>query len=719
VKAKSMKTIFLVTLFLGNVVEALAAERYVNVNNPSPAAPYLTWATAATTIQAAIDAASDGDVITVTNGAYQTGGSQLFQGYGTNRVSISRALLVRSVNGPAVTVINGGGTMRCVALVSNAVLSGFSLTNGANGTAAGALGDPNAYPLRLSTVTNCILSDNVSPTSIGAAGNCTLNSCILTNNASSLSGGFGGGAASGCDLNHCLISGNRSELGGGVWGCTLNDCILTNNYASGYGGGARDSLLNNCTIANNVANTYGGGATDCTMTNCFLTGNTVTNKTGGGGGVCNLGESGSHILVNCGLVNNRALGINGQGGGIYAPSTIALYNCALTNNSACTGGGVSGQGNLYDCILVGNQATNGAGFGGGVAAANGNISLERCILLGNSAKYGGGVNSAWSTYNCILGNNSASIAGGGFWGGVQHSLDLITNNFAFNGAGFATTSDNDHTQIFNCRFSGNSATNQGGATYGLCDLYSCTVAGNSALEGGGVYGPTNIYDDLPLASTSIIYHNTAVTDPNFHNASLDSCCSTPIPYPSNNNITNDPAFVNMAAGNFRLSSNSPCINFVYNAFPPEAPNDVDLDGNPRVVGGGMDMGAYEFQTPASGISYFWLQQYGLPTDGSADHADPDGDHFDNFSEWAAHTSPLDATSLLKILQVVPNGDSATVTWQSVPGVSYYVERSTNLTAAPPFDFYTFVGGAGDTNVTSYVDTGVAGPGPVFYRIRVQ
>src|SRR5207244_648682 len=143
---------------------------------------------------------------------------------------------------------------------------------------------------------------------------------------------------------------------------------------------------------------------------------------------------------------------------------------------------------------------------------------------------------------------------------------------------------------------------------------------------------------------------------------FNACCM-PFSAPWPNCITNsDPLFVDAAAGDFHLQTNSPCINAGYNG---DVATGTDLDGNPRIAGGTVDIGTYEVQVPASVISYAWLQSYGFPTDGSADYADPDEDGMNNWSEWRARTNPTKQSSSFKILSASPSSSGTSIRWTSV------------------------------------------------------
>ena len=319
----------------------------------------------------------------------------------------------------------------------------------------------------------------------------------------------------------------------------------------------------------------------------------------------------------------------------------------------------------------------------------------RCAYLANGA----GINGFTLT------NGKANV-GGGVWSdstGVVSNC-VITGNSAigFYGRGGGACGGT----LYDCTLSGNSATDSGGGACGGT-LYNCTLSGNSAASdysfGGGAYSST--------LNNCIVYFNTTG---DYYDSTLNYCCTTPMPTNGVGNVTNTPLFVDYAGGDLRLQSNSPCINAGNNVY---APGPTDLDGNPRFVGGTVDIGAHEFQGAGSVISYAWLQQFGLPTDGSADFTDPDHDGLNNWQEWRCGTCPTNANSALRLLSPQRTGAKATVTWQSVAGVNYFLERSTSLAATPCFTCVA-TNLPGQPGTTSYTDTAAANAGPYFYRVGV-
>ena len=295
-----------------------------------------------------------------------------------------------------------------------------------------------------------------------------------------------------------------------------------------------------------------------------------------------------------------------------------------------------------------------------------------CVLSNNIANYGGGV-CAGVANNCLLSSNRASVYGGGAYSSALN----------------------------NCLLRNNLTRNAGGGAYNSV-LLGCTVVSNSVADGGGIWGG--------VATNCIIYYNAG---DNIENTKLLAyTCSFPL-----GSVTNPPLFVNLAGGDYHLQSNSPCINSGCNAAVTVT---NDFDGNPRIVGGTVDIGAYEFQSPSSVISYAYLQQYGLPTDGSVDFTDLDGTSFNIYQDWIAGLNPTNPASVLMMLPPVANNNPSgvTVVWQSVNTRTYFLQRATNLAAPPAFSVLrsNIVGQAA---TTSYTDTTATNGGPYFYRAGVQ
>jgi hypothetical protein len=471
-----------------------------------------------------------------------------------------------------------------------------------------------------------------------------------------------------------LVTNGLYHVGGiAMSGKMTNRVALTNGVVVRSVNGPTVTILRGAPTA---GGTNGTGSIRCAYVDdgCLLDGFTLTNghtrisggtsrEQGGGGAWCE--RTGG--VTNCTFVGNEAFRDGGgANGGIYSA-------CTFRDNRAGDDSGGVDDAVLYDCILTGNQSN----WRGGGASES---TLNNCTLTGNSALWSGG-GACWSTLNnCTLTGNSA-IRGGG-------ASDSTLNN---------------------CTLTGNSVTGVnafGGGTY-YSSLYNCTLTANSAaLDGGGAYAST--------LNNCILYYNTAATNPNYSGGALNYCCTTPAPTNGAGNIIAEPLFVDRLNGNVRLQSNSPCINAGNNIY---VTGSTDLDGRLRIVAGTVDIGVYEFPSPLSVISYAWLQQYGLPTDGSADTADPDGDRLNNWQEWHCGTDPTNALSVLRLLPPVPMGKDAIVRWQSVSNRVYFLERSTNLAASPSF-LPLATNLTGQAGSTAYTVTNSASEPPSFYRVGV-
>ncbi|MBN1673069.1 MAG: hypothetical protein JXR37_18630, partial [Kiritimatiellae bacterium] len=399
-----------------HVVEAPV--HYVACDSAAPAAPYSSWASAATRIQDAVDAASvAGATILVSNGVYDAGGRA---GHPegtvlTNRVAVCKPLTLRSVGGPNVTVIDGrgpagAGAIRCVYLAQHACLIGFTVTNGVTLDQTGSR-DGEGGGVWCSDcsaeVSNCVISGN-SAYGGGASYGGTLAGCDLTGNSATDGGGAFGGI-----LTDCTLIGNWALMeGGGSFGGVLTECTLSQNAtAMEGGGGAAGSRLVACVLTDNQA-AFGGGAAYATLSRCVVTGNWAYS----GGGVY------GGTLDNCLLVRNSAQ----VGGGSHES---VLSACTLAENSADLAGGAFG-GNLYDCIAYFNDAPASENWT--------NASLSYCCTtplptggVGNITGDPLFADTNAADYRLLL--NSPCVDAGGNQDGMEGVADLDGNPRILNG----------------------------------------------------------------------------------------------------------------------------------------------------------------------------------------------------------------------------------------------------------------------------------------------
>ncbi len=360
-------------------------------------------------------------------------------------------------------------------------------------------------------------------------------------------------------IRQCRFTGNQAKYGGGIYNLNsspaVSDCVFTGNQSAFAGGAMRNNMGSSPPI-----------------TRCTFSGN----QAGSGAGMAyqDYEQSSNVDVTDCVFSSNVCP--QGPGGGMHieGADTTLIARCVFDGNAGIGGGALFASGQsmvIIDCTITDNESDGG----GALAMSVADVNIINCLLANNFSGFigGGVVSSSDATYvNCVFSRNTANLGGG-----------LYTTS--------APT-------LINCTFSGNSG-------YGLMTHKSNNSAGPT-LVNCILWGDT----PGPFAEDPAQPGNT----PTFNHCDIQGGWTGP----GADNIDVDPLFVQFGTNDVRLAFGSPCVNVGDTAaLPPDEfdldgndnldePIPYDLDGNPRVVAGIVDMGAYEGEfepkPPAEGAS---------------------------------------------------------------------------------------------------------------------
>ena len=384
------------------------------------------------------------------------------------------------------------------------------------------------------------------------------------------------------------------------------------------------------TFGNGSAIAGGTNLTDATADTITLGGTQLTinsNVTLDGPGAALLSISGNNasrvFRVNFGVTAEiREVTItggnlpNGLGGGIFSNGTLTVSHSTISGNST------------------------GTGFGGGIWSS-GTLTVSHSSISGNTARHGGGISNSGTlmvSHSSITGN-AAGIDGGGIDNGVTLTVSHSTisgNTAGVDGGGIRNQSSMtvSHSTIF-----GNAANRHGGGIFNYDRsgmIVNSTLVNNRADSDGNNTGTGGGIWTFIDNQTFTTLHNTIVAG-NFvgTGATANDVAEKPLEVASRNNLIGDAGsaggLTNGTNGNIvgslvadifetgvlannrgptqtiALKASSPAVNAGDNASITADTLDLDGDlnttepvpfdqrgtGFPRVIGGIVDIGAYE------------------------------------------------------------------------------------------------------------------------------
>lgn len=349
----------------------------------------------------------------------------------------------------------------------------------------------------------------------------------------------------------------------------IDGFTIQNGSNSGLYCSSSSPTISNNTISGNTASSYGGGIYLNDNSSPTISNNTISgNETGQGGGIFCF--SSSPTIRNNTINENKA---SSSGGGIYCwnNSSPTISNNTVSRNTAYSGGGIFCS---YSSPTISNNTINGnkAPLGGGIDCYSSSSIIINNTISGNETDEGGGIfcsSSSLTISNNRISENMSTYFGGGIC--CFTSSPTISNN----------------------TISGNTASSDGGGIY-LDENSSPTISNNIiAFNNSGIYAYNS--SSSPTLSHNCVYSNTSY---NYSGLSAGS-----------GDIQKDPLFLDRNTRNFRLQKGSPCIDTGNSVIDVGT---TDLDGNARIFGNCIDIGAYEWYYVTAVLS----TTAGNPTNGS-------------------------------------------------------------------------------------------------------